>query len=112
MATNGKTLGQVNPAAATQAQLCTPAAGKWQTVSTVFLANYGAVDALVSVYQVPSPGGAGVDGNIIYPPIPLPAGQTFKFTPGITLTVGDELRVLSTTANVTATAEGTETDIV
>ena len=102
-----KVLGQVAPGAAAEASLYLVPAASSAVGSTLMICNRGAGTATVNV-GVSVGGGALAAKDYIYYSLAVPSHDTFAATVGLSLAAADDVRVYSSTADVTFSLFGTE----
>ncbi len=102
-----KVLGQRSPAAGVLETVYTVGPSAQAVVSTITVCNTGATD---SVWRVSIAVGGTADSveQHIYSGLPLQAYDTFSMTEGYTLNSGDEVRCLSSVANLAFSVFGVE----
>jgi hypothetical protein len=106
MATQYKTLGQVNPPATTLTTLYTVPALTSAIISTITVANLGAAATFRLAVRV---GGAAINNkHYLAYDVSLPAGLAQTMTLGITLAATDVISVYASTANLAFNAFGSE----
>jgi len=107
MAETLKVLGQVAPGAAAEASLYLVPAGCSAVSSTLMVCNRGAGTASINV-GVSVGGGALAAADYLYYSLAVPSHDTFAATIGITLAAADDVRVYSSTVDVSFSLFGTE----
>lgn len=107
MASTRKVLGQSAPNATTETTLYTVPASTNTVVSSIIVANRGAVVATFRV-SVSVGGGATANKDYIYYDILMPPNDTFIATVGLTLAATDVVRCYASTANVSFNLMGEE----
>lgn len=107
MAETLKVLGQVAPAATTEASLYLVPAATTAVASTLMVCNRGAGTATVNI-GVSVGGGALAAKDYIYYALAIPSHDTFAATVGLTLAAADDVRVYASTADVTFSLFGSE----
>lgn len=102
-----KTLGQSAPAAATDATLYQPGAGKSAVVSTIVVCNTGAAATTFRIHQRIAAAAVGV-GNALAYDAPIEGKETVTLTIGLTPNGTDLISCRSLAGGVTFTANGVE----
>lgn len=70
--------------------LTVPALKNYASVVIIF-ANPKTSDETIDIYAIPSGGGAGADGNTIYPKQVIPAGMSWTCEIKLILSAGDKI---------------------
>jgi len=107
MAETLKVLGQAAPMAAALTSLYQVPTGCSAVVSTLIACNRGAGTALVNV-GVAVGGGVLGDAGYLYYSLAVPSHDTFAATVGLSLAADDDVRVYSSTADMSFSLFGTE----
>lgn len=102
-----RVLGQANPAATTNTDLYTVAAGKAGIISTLAVCNRDTVQITYRVAIRPAGAVLAVQHYVAYD-VQLPAKSTDPLTWGMTLAATDVITVYASTANVSFSAFGDE----
>jgi glucose-6-phosphate dehydrogenase assembly protein OpcA len=110
MATTYKVLGQVAPSATTATTLYTVPADTQAVVSTVVVANRGAVSALYRIAIRPA-GATLANQHYIAYDVMVPAADSTTLTLGLTLAASDVITIYSSTADTTFNVFGSEIDL-
>jgi hypothetical protein len=107
MANSYKILGQVAPSATTDTVLYSLSGARSCVASSIIVCNRGTSQATFRVAV--SVGGASITNkDYIYYDLIIAAKDTFIATVGITLSVGDVVRVYASTANLSFSLYGSE----
>lgn len=102
-----KRLGAVAPLATTETDLYVVPALTQTVSSSVVVANRGNTSTTFRV-TITVGGGATTNVDYIYPDVSIPGNDTFIATVGVTLNVGDTVRVYAGNANLTFSMWGVE----
>lgn len=104
-----KKLGQVSPSSATDTVLYTCPSGRRAVVSTCSVTETGG--ALATYRICSTTGSTTVVGEALAWEVPLDANSRHGYTEGWTLAAGDKIYVRASTAGVTFTLFGEESDV-
>lgn len=107
MASTPKVLGQSTTPPTAGVLYTVPTTALGAVTSTLLLCNTGTVSCYVTV-RVAVGGAVDSPTQTVYDQVEVTPHDTFAATIGMTLTVGDVVRVFGTTALVNATLFGTE----
>jgi len=107
MAETIKVLAQADLAATTLTDVFTVPAANNAVISTVTLCNRNAVSVAVRL-SVAVAGAADNNKQYLYYDLPIGGNDTFAFTFGVTLDVGDVIRAFASTTGVSVNVFGVE----
>jgi hypothetical protein len=107
MPRNYKVLGQANPSATSASALYTTPASTETVISTITVANIGAISATYRLYVRPNDETLSNKHYIVYD-TSIPANDTIALTLGLTLDSSDVLYCYASTASVAFGAFGTQ----
>jgi len=110
MPTAYKVLGQSAPAATTDTNIYTVPSGQQAVVSTMVVANRGAVSSLYRIAIRPA-GATLANQHYIAFDVMVPANDSTTLTLGLTLTATDVITVRSSTVNTSFSVFGSEIDL-
>jgi hypothetical protein len=75
-----------------------------RAITTIIVCNTGATDLTLTMYAIPSGGGAAGVANMIVNALTVPAGDMVSFDQEkMVLATGDELKAICSAAGLTAT---------
>jgi len=109
MATRYQVLGQVAPDATTATTLYTVPSGKDAVVSTIIVANRGAVDGIYRIAVRPS-GATLANHHYLAYDVSVGPSDSTTITIGITLAATDVITIYSATADLSFSAFGSVVD--
>ena len=110
MPTAYKILGQVNPAASTEATLYTVPSSTSAVVSSLAVCNQAATSATFRIAVQPSAdtGSNAAAKHFLVHGTTVGAADTVVLTIGLTLATGDRIRIIGSSANLSFSAYGSE----